>query len=274
VRTSNLNSLKLLLPDKQSDSDSVKFYAENGVGQNLLDVAMLTMTSGFLAHREENHTSSVSVSKETRAVFEYIESVQGRKRELAAAEKVRSMTAVMIEQAKKDVAKEVEIAKKKRVWDTSDANYDFEAQFRNNTGDKVMFDGHLSSSVALPKARKIKPFEVWEDDKEDEEDPVSEEVEEKSDEKSEEKSEEDQIMDEAPPSSLKGMVFALTGTLSESRAKMSKLITSHGGKVAASMTKNVTHLLAADPTEDSAKLNKAREAGVKIVGEKFLSNLK
>lgn len=57
------------------------------------------------------------------------------------------------------------------------------------------------------------------------------------------------------------------------RADVIKIIKENGGTYAASITKAVTHLIVADPDEDTKKLNDARAKGVKVVGENFLKNL-
>jgi NAD-dependent DNA ligase len=49
-----------------------------------------------------------------------------------------------------------------------------------------------------------------------------------------------------------------------------RLIKENGGTYSGSISKAVTHLVAADPEEDSKKLNDARSKGIKVVGEKFL----
>jgi NAD-dependent DNA ligase len=70
------------------------------------------------------------------------------------------------------------------------------------------------------------------------------------------------------------MVFAITGTLSMKRDDVVKIIKKGGGTYAASVTNKVTHLITSDPDADTAKLNAAREKGLKIVGENFLDKFK
>jgi NAD-dependent DNA ligase len=45
------------------------------------------------------------------------------------------------------------------------------------------------------------------------------------------------------PNNLNGLVFALSGTLSVSRAEAKAFIEKNGGTVASSLTKKVTHLV-------------------------------
>jgi hypothetical protein len=67
-----------------------------------------------------------------------------------------------------------------------------------------------------------------------------------------------------------GRVFALTGAMSRVRTEIVREIESRGGEVKASVTATVTHLIAADPHSGSSKLEKARAAGIVVVGEAFI----
>jgi DNA ligase (NAD+) len=74
---------------------------------------------------------------------------------------------------------------------------------------------------------------------------------------------------EAPPkkdSRIAGTTWVITGTLSQPREEMAELIISRGGKVSGSVSKKTTYLLAGE--EAGSKLEKAKQLGVKIVGEK------
>lgn len=73
--------------------------------------------------------------------------------------------------------------------------------------------------------------------------------------------------------SLTGKVIAITGKLSFPRSHFESLILANGGTFAPSVTKKVTHLIAADPDAATTKLEKARKSGIKIVGENFLDGL-
>ena len=65
---------------------------------------------------------------------------------------------------------------------------------------------------------------------------------------------------------LKGLTFVLTGTLPNyTRPEMSELIEKNGGKVASSVSKNTSFVLAGE--EAGSKLDKAKTLGVKIINE-------
>lgn len=65
---------------------------------------------------------------------------------------------------------------------------------------------------------------------------------------------------------LKGLTFVLTGTLPNyTRPEMSELIEKKGGKVASSVSKNTSFVLAGE--EAGSKLDKAKVLGVKIINE-------
>lgn len=67
-----------------------------------------------------------------------------------------------------------------------------------------------------------------------------------------------------------GRVFAITGTLSRPRKQIVSLIEKEGGKFASTVSKSVTHLVAANPFLMTAKMEKAQANGVTIVGEDFI----
>jgi len=69
---------------------------------------------------------------------------------------------------------------------------------------------------------------------------------------------------------IKGVTFCLTGHMSVQRAVIVKAIVAAGGKVAGTVTKDVSVLIAEAPDAKSKKLDKAREDGVKVVGEDYL----
>uniref|UniRef100_A0A6M3IMD3 DNA ligase (NAD(+)) n=1 Tax=viral metagenome TaxID=1070528 RepID=A0A6M3IMD3_9ZZZZ len=63
---------------------------------------------------------------------------------------------------------------------------------------------------------------------------------------------------------MKGMLFALTGTMILKRDAIIKMIESKGGSVKG-ITKNTNYLVSADPTSGSSKLEKANKYGIKII---------
>jgi DNA ligase 1 len=71
--------------------------------------------------------------------------------------------------------------------------------------------------------------------------------------------------------SLSGQTIAITGALSRTREHYVGLIEQNGGTFAPSVTKKVTHLVAAEPDGASEKLTKARKMGIEVVGEDYLN---
>jgi len=67
-----------------------------------------------------------------------------------------------------------------------------------------------------------------------------------------------------------GMVISLTGSLSHTKSDYIKFIQERGGIYHPTVTKKVTHLVAAEPNGASGKLEKARKNGIFVVGENFL----
>jgi DNA ligase-1 len=73
--------------------------------------------------------------------------------------------------------------------------------------------------------------------------------------------------------SFENKVIAITGKLSLPRKSIVEIIENNGGTFSASVSKKVTHLICANPSESSTKLDKARNMGVVVVGEDFLTNV-
>eukprot|EP01092_Planopodium_desertum_P001274 TRINITY_DN1186_c0_g2_i3.p1 TRINITY_DN1186_c0_g2~~TRINITY_DN1186_c0_g2_i3.p1 ORF type:complete len:203 (+),score=54.81 TRINITY_DN1186_c0_g2_i3:71-610(+) len=173
------------------------------------------------------------------------------------------MTSIMIAQATLDSEKEKQKARKRRYYHDDES------------ADTLMYSGSIES-VEFPKIKVPKSPSREDDEESSEEVEEKEEKEEKEDkeEKSEEEKSDDEEMPDAEeaPKSFKGMTIAITGKLSLTRAKIEKIITKNGGKFAKSLTKGVTHLIVADPDNLTAKLKKAKEDGVKIVGDNFLKH--
>jgi DNA ligase (NAD+) len=76
----------------------------------------------------------------------------------------------------------------------------------------------------------------------------------------------------APGGPLAGMTFVVTGTLSQPRADVQRQIEAAGGKVAGSVSKKTTYLVAGADT-GKTKLEAAEKHGVKIIGEDELAHL-
>jgi DNA ligase (NAD+) len=64
---------------------------------------------------------------------------------------------------------------------------------------------------------------------------------------------------------LTGKLICITGTLSQDRSYFARLIEDNGGKVASSVTKKTTHLLAG--VDCGSKLDKAQSLGLPILTE-------
>jgi DNA ligase (NAD+) len=71
-------------------------------------------------------------------------------------------------------------------------------------------------------------------------------------------------------SQLEGMVFVYTGIRDK---ESEEIIISKGGRIASSVSKNVTHLVCKDPNSGSSKLEKAKSLGIKIISILELNNM-
>lgn len=72
---------------------------------------------------------------------------------------------------------------------------------------------------------------------------------------------------------LKGKVVCMTGAVSETRTKMTKLIKSHGGEVSSSITSKTTHVLCVGSGNFSSKYAAAITKGVVIIRERQLRQM-
>jgi DNA ligase (NAD+) len=71
---------------------------------------------------------------------------------------------------------------------------------------------------------------------------------------------------------LAGKTFVLTGTLAHfTRDEAKKLIEDAGGRVSGSVSKKTDYVVAGD--DAGSKLDKAKELGVKVIGEKEMEEL-
>ena len=70
---------------------------------------------------------------------------------------------------------------------------------------------------------------------------------------------------------LAGKTFVLTGTLTRPRDQVKKMIEDAGGRVSSSVSKKTDHVVAG--SDAGSKLDKAKELGVNVIGEKDLEGL-
>ena len=75
-----------------------------------------------------------------------------------------------------------------------------------------------------------------------------------------------------PTGRSSGKTFVVTGTLSAPRADVQKRIEAAGGKVAGSVSKKTSYLVAGADT-GKTKLEAAQKHGVKVIGEEDLDKL-
>ena len=79
--------------------------------------------------------------------------------------------------------------------------------------------------------------------------------------------EKDEDEDENNIGIFAGYVFAITGKMKRPQAEIKRVIATRGGKIANSITKDVTHVIAAGPSE---KTRKAAISGLPILTEEWL----
>ncbi|GAB4505724.1 MAG: NAD-dependent DNA ligase LigA [Anaerolineales bacterium] len=80
------------------------------------------------------------------------------------------------------------------------------------------------------------------------------------------------VVTEQPAGPLAGMTFVVTGTLAGfTREGVKEFIQAHGGKVTDSVSKNTSYLVMGE--NPGSKLDKARNLGVKVIGEEALREL-
>jgi DNA ligase (NAD+) len=78
-------------------------------------------------------------------------------------------------------------------------------------------------------------------------------------------------VERAEHSTLAGLTFVITGTHASSRKELTTLIERHGGRVAGSVSKNTSYLVAGE--SPGSKLDRARELSVAVVDEDALRQL-
>ena len=66
-------------------------------------------------------------------------------------------------------------------------------------------------------------------------------------------------------SKIKGTTWVITGTLSRPREEIAEQIVQRGGKVSGSVSKKTSYVLAGE--EAGSKLEKARQLGIRVLGE-------
>lgn len=72
---------------------------------------------------------------------------------------------------------------------------------------------------------------------------------------------------------LAGLSFCFTGSSSRPRNELTQMVESKGGRVLASVTKDLNYLVIADPSSTSSKAQKARKYGTKLITEEDLEAL-
>lgn len=213
--------------------------AESGLGLNTLDVSMQLLLKPFIHHRDSNNQNDATPIPNQIEMFQDLEKKKlSDSRTLCNLEDVNRFSRIMIDKAN-------EIA------DKSKKDITRHRWRRHHNSQAVGIDTHSYDNIQ-PNVH-FADFSESESDSESEEDKKDD--------------------DEDGPSTLKGCTIALSGTLTMKRADAIALIKKHGGTYATTVTKAVTHVVVADPNEDTSKINEARASGKKIVSEKFFANL-
>lgn len=79
------------------------------------------------------------------------------------------------------------------------------------------------------------------------------------------------VFDNSVSSTLKGLTFVITGTLSDTRDKFEEIIKANGGKTSSSVSKKTSYVLAGENA--GSKLDKATTLGVKVINEDEFKSL-
>jgi len=234
IKQSRTSCVKLLISHaKKIGGGSLKsFSLEDGVGLTSLDSAMLKMQNQLVVNRGGYSYGNTNVS-------------------------------VFLTKEQNSIFKLAFDSKEKREIVSSD----YTRQVTDILLDQVNEDG-LTEMGAVPNVhltRFAKPADQIDDEKDD---MVESDDGKKDDKKDDKKYDEDE---EEEADSLKGLVIAITGSLSKPRKQFEALIKKNGGKFSASISNSVTHLVCDDVNSDTSKVTKAKEQGIKVVTEKFLA---
>eukprot|EP01125_Pyxidicula_operculata_P004026 TRINITY_DN1568_c1_g2_i4.p1 TRINITY_DN1568_c1_g2~~TRINITY_DN1568_c1_g2_i4.p1 ORF type:complete len:578 (-),score=157.46 TRINITY_DN1568_c1_g2_i4:203-1936(-) len=283
VRSGSLDNVKLLL-----DSYNEKYNDESGVGLTVLDCCMAMLLQNF---PQDRVGADWLPSPIFLAIYEFVEKTQKHTRNLSSTDYISAVTALMMDKAKLEAKKEREqqaqnprgrrffrdrhsgYGYRDTVPDENSIEYEglvnpFNVSFNNVTVEQFPVFPLTPEEEEQDKEEKEKKKEL--DDLSVESDVSDVEVDEEEVKKSKKSKKKESDNEDEAPSSLKNMVFAITGSLSLKRDDVVAAIKKAGGQYATSITKKVTHLITSDPDSTSAKISKARADGIKIVGESFI----
>ena len=174
---------------------------------------------------------------------------------------------------KKPTSKKTDKKKADKEDAEEDDNESEEEKSAEDNEDK-MSDDDEAQQKAVAAERKLRTTEKDKKTKDAKEKKQKEKSEEEENDKMSEQEEDGSNMDddEEAPKSLKGLILCITGKLSAPRKDIESAISKAGGTVASSLTKKV-NILICNEDSNSAKFEKARAAGVKIVTEDYLKNI-